>query len=103
MKNVVTLDPFDQKTVVETLKMATQSPEPWLIISRSPCLLKTRKPQGPVRVIDPDKCKKCGSCLKLGCPAIESTGKGTVPSVNPNLCSGCSLCDQTCKFNAISK
>ncbi|MBQ6614779.1 MAG: indolepyruvate ferredoxin oxidoreductase subunit alpha [Thermoguttaceae bacterium] len=102
MKNVVTLDPFDQKTVVETLKKATQSPEPWLIISRSPCLLKTRKPQGTVRVIDPDKCKKCGSCLKLGCPAIESTGKGTVPSVNTNLCSGCSLCNQTCKFNAIS-
>lgn len=102
MKNIVTVDPFDQKTVVETLKKAMASPEPWLIVSRSPCLLKVRQKQGAVRTVDADKCKKCGACLKLGCPAIESTGKGVSPTINPNQCSGCSLCNQVCKFGAIN-
>ena len=101
IKNIVVLDPFDQAKVSETLKTAMASDEAWLIISRSPCLLKVRKPQGAVRNVDPDKCKKCKACLKLGCPAIEYTGSGN-PTINPSQCSGCSLCDQTCKFGAIA-
>ena len=38
--------------------------------------------------------------LKLGCPAIEFTNG--VVSINNLLCGGCTLCQQVCRFNAIS-
>jgi indolepyruvate ferredoxin oxidoreductase alpha subunit len=55
-----------------------------------------------MRSIDQSKCKSCQACLKLGCPAIESTGKGTKPSINAELCAGCNLCEQVCAFAAIA-
>lgn len=52
--------------------------------------------------IDPDKCKRCGLCLKLECPAIVSRFKGKV-EILEDLCSGCGLCSKTCKLHAIKR
>ena len=48
----------------------------------------------------PDKCKKCGMCLKMGCPAITKKEDGTI-SIDDTMCNGCGLCSQKCKFEAI--
>ena len=50
-----------------------------------------------------EKCKNCKSCLKTGCPAIECVGKGAKPTINAMSCNGCGLCNQVCKFGAISE
>ena len=49
-----------------------------------------------------EKCKKCGMCMKPGCPAITKNADGTV-TINDTMCNGCSLCAQLCKFGAIER
>jgi len=51
-------------------------------------------------VANPEACKKCGMCLKIGCPAITKQPDGTV-KIDETMCNGCGLCKSYCKFNAI--
>lgn len=97
--NIAEVNPREIKKNVEVLKKALDSNEPWLIIAKTPCPLAVRKMPGKPLKIDQDKCKKCGLCLKLGCPAIEKDLQGSM-SVNPLLCAGCALCEQVCPFAA---
>jgi len=60
--------------------------------------------RNPVREsywIDADACKLCRACLKIGCPAIElKDGRVRIES---KMCTGCGVCQQVCKFQAIRK
>jgi len=102
IKNVVEINPGDQKQTSETLKNAIESDEPWLIISKSPCILADRSVIKPTLHVAPNTCKKCGLCIKLGCPAIEKTEDGKA-KINPFLCVGCKLCKQVCPFHAFKE
>ena len=51
-------------------------------------------------VIDQEKCKKCGMCMKPGCPAITKLENGTT-RIDTTMCNGCGLCKSQCKFGAI--
>ena len=53
-------------------------------------------------VIDGQKCKKCGACMRIGCPAITKNSDGTV-KIDETMCNGCGLCMNYCKFGAITK
>ncbi len=99
IKNVRTLDPRDVKTAVATLREATASDEPWLIVSKAPCPLHLRKPLGPTLTVIDEKCKDCGACLKLGCPGLERIDN-TV-RINELLCAGCEMCKNVCPVKAI--
>ena len=72
--------------------------EPSVIISRRPCaLLKTVKHKAPLAV-NPDKCRSCKACMKIGCPAISmKDGKACVDATQ---CVGCGVCEQLCAFGA---
>ena len=51
--------------------------------------------------LNPDKCKSCKSCLKVGCPAISmENGKAFIDRTQ---CVGCTVCAQACPFDAIEK
>ena len=50
-------------------------------------------------VIDEEKCKKCGLCLKIGCPAISKRDGKMI--IDDTMCNGCGLCLNYCKFGAI--
>jgi len=102
MKNIAEFDPLNFEETTAILKKSTESDEPWLLISKSPCVLIMKERVGNVRSIDPEKCKNCRVCVKTGCPAIECTDKNK-PTINPLSCNGCSLCNQVCKFGAISE
>lgn len=93
-------DPFFPEEFEKVVKEEILTDEPSVIISQRPCaLLKTVKYTGHCRISD--KCKKCGMCMKLGCPAISNhDGKITVDT---SLCNGCGLCMNVCKFGAIEK
>lgn len=99
VRRVQIIDPYDIDNAVRVFKEEMDSPEPSVIITRAPCLLAERKSLGkPMRVL-PDKCKKCGACLRIGCPALEAVDKQ--PSVNTRACVGCTICRRMCKFGAI--
>jgi len=101
VKRVRTVDPYDLKATLQAIREELAASEPSLIVSRAPCILHEKPKQVTARVVDEEKCKKCGLCLKLGCPGLEG-GKGITPEVNDLLCAGCSMCEQVCKFDAIS-
>ncbi len=95
------VDPQDMQAVEATLKEELAVEEPSAIIVRRPCmLLKYVKPK-PALSIDPERCKGCKSCMKIGCPAISFADKKA--KIDASICVGCGLCEQMCKFDAFSK
>ena len=70
-----------------------------VIITKSPCVLLS-KAKKPLYAADPDKCKKCGMCMKPGCPAMTRQADGTI-RIDDTMCTGCGLCESLCKFDAI--
>jgi indolepyruvate ferredoxin oxidoreductase alpha subunit len=98
IRNVATVDPYDIKPTVETIRKAVESDESWLIVARSPCPLSVKKNPGDPRRVDQELCKKCKLCLRLGCPAIEWANDEI--RVNELLCGGCAMCEKTCKEGA---
>lgn len=93
------VDPFDLTALESTVRQELATDEPSLVIVQRPCaLLKNVKFPGPIR-IQPESCKKCKACLKLGCSAISD--KGDHIEIDQTLCNGCGLCQRVCKFHAI--
>ncbi len=93
------VDPFDLTALEATVRQELATEEPSLVIVQRPCaLLKNVKFPGPIR-IQPESCKKCKACLKLGCSAISD--KGDHIEIDQTLCNGCGLCQRVCKFHAI--
>lgn len=103
MKNVTTVNPYNLVQTKKAIDEAMAREESSLIVTRAPCPLRTRTPVGPRKSIDPSKCTACHSCVKIGCPAIEARKKGEKPVISAELCAGCGLCVQTCKFGAIKE
>lgn len=100
VKRVRTIDPHDLDATGRAIREELDADEPSLIVSVAPCVLHDKKACDTPRVVETAVCKKCGACLKLGCPAMEG-GKGKVPRIQEFLCAGCGLCEQVCKFGAI--
>ena len=92
------VDPYDLSACDKAIKEELAANEPSVIISRRPCaLLKYVKHAAPLAV-DPDKCKSCKACMKIGCPAVSMReGKAHIDGTQ---CVGCGVCEQLCKFGA---
>ena len=102
IKNVVEVDAFDTALLEKTIREEVAKDEVSVIITKSPCvLLKKEKKETPkVWVPVPEKCKKCGMCLRPGCPALTKNEDGTI-LIDQTMCNGCGLCKSLCKFDAI--
>ncbi|MFH1626341.1 MAG: indolepyruvate ferredoxin oxidoreductase subunit alpha [Pseudomonadota bacterium] len=119
--HVRTLDPLDLKAVEEAVREEIDRDEASVIISQAPCILlkvEGARPSKPLVVLG-EKCNGCMVCIKLGCPAIEwksikdsskeiavTSGKKKkkgIAVIDTMLCSGCGLCRQLCKFEAIGE
>ncbi|MBQ4481878.1 MAG: indolepyruvate ferredoxin oxidoreductase subunit alpha [Lachnospiraceae bacterium] len=102
IKHIVEVDAFDTKELERVVKEETARDELSVIIVCAPCaLLKGQKFPYKVRPIT-EKCKKCGMCLKPGCPAVKRREDGTI-EIDDTLCNGCGLCVQLCNFGALEK
>ena len=100
VKNVIEVSSFDVKRLEAIIKESVASDELTVIIAKAPCVLLKGQKFPNVCVADPEACKKCGACLKIGCPAITKQADGTV-KIDETMCNGCGLCTNYCKFNAI--
>lgn len=100
IKRVRVVDPYDMETCQAVIKEELAVKEPSVVISRRPCaLLKYVKHPGPI-CSDPEKCKGCKACMSIGCPAISMVDGKAV--IDETLCVGCGVCEQLCKFGALS-
>lgn len=97
--NVQTVDAFDLEGLTKAFKEAQSKDELTVIISKAPCALLDKRITKQYKV-NKDACKKCGACLKPGCPAITRLEDGKV-FINDTLCNGCGLCFDLCKVGAI--
>ena len=98
--HVYVVNAFDIENLEKTVKEAVALDEVAVIIAQAPCALLDKSPITKQYVIDQEYCKKCGMCMKAGCPAITKSDKGEI-SINDTMCNGCGLCYSVCKFNAI--
>ena len=102
IQRVSVVDPNDMKALEALLKEELAVKEPSVIICRRPCaLLKRKVKPGKPFSIDPDKCRSCKACMRVGCPAISMTKQGAV--IDNTLCVGCGLCTPLCAFGAITE
>ena len=99
VKHVQSVNAFDIATLEKVVKEEVARDEVSVIITKTPCVLLD-KSKKPVYVAHSDKCKKCGMCMKPGCPAMTKKADGTI-HIDDTMCTGCGLCETLCKFNAI--
>ena len=98
INRIQVVDPYDLAACDKALKEELAADEPSVIISRRPCALLKYVKYAPALSIDPEKCKGCKMCMKIGCPAISfRDGKA---SIDPTQCVGCGVCAQLCAFDA---
>jgi len=99
--HVYVVNAFDTEELEKTIKEATASDELAVVIAKAPCALLDKSPISKQYVINQEKCKKCGQCMKPGCPAITKTENSEIV-INDTMCNGCGLCETLCRFNAIT-
>jgi indolepyruvate ferredoxin oxidoreductase alpha subunit len=101
VKDIKIVNAFDLKALRAGVRDSLDRPEVSVIIVRGSCAMQVRKRENP-RKVDVEKCNQCGTCLKLGCGAIQSAD-GQV-FIEPTLCAGdiCTICEQLCPQKAIS-
>lgn len=99
VKYVTEVPAFDIETLERTVKEEVARDEVSVIITKSPCVLLSKGKKLRFRVLE-GACKKCGMCLKPGCPAITKQEDGTV-HIDDTMCTGCGLCSSLCKFGAM--
>ena len=106
VKHVEVIDPYDLTRTEQVLRQEMERPELSVVIARRPCMLDRRhgpEPTPALTVVE-EHCRGCKLCLKLGCPAIswQKDDQGpTKAHIDSPLCSGCGVCRQLCKFEAI--
>lgn len=101
VEHVQVADPFKQKDMYQAVQDALQHEGPSVILTNRPCIFargEKNRPKTPY-VIQEDKCTQCGACQRVGCPAVLP---GKQPRIDEVSCTGCSLCAQACKFDAIA-
>ena len=99
VKNVIEVNALDIAQVEKIIKEETAKDEISVIITKTPCVLLDKRKK-PIYTAYTDKCKKCGMCMKPGCPAMTKNPDGTI-HIDDTMCTGCGLCKDLCKFDAI--
>jgi len=100
--NIRVIDPYDMDANKSAVKDALEATEPFVIITKQPCALmkdviKARR--GMHCEVNQEKCKRCKTCIRVGCPAISY--KDDFINIDSSLCNGCTVCLQVCPYNAI--
>ncbi|MDR3242347.1 MAG: indolepyruvate ferredoxin oxidoreductase subunit alpha [Clostridiales Family XIII bacterium] len=107
-EDLYTVNPLRLDDVRSALEDALKKDRPTVIITRWPCVLKKFAEEdakefdlkGKARAVDEKKCRMCGICGKIGCPAIHTSDR---VKIDRESCTGCAVCEQVCPFSAIGE
>ena len=112
IEHVQEINPLMLDEVDKAVEAAFAFDGPSVIITRWPCVLKQFSPQDikefkldkkTVCAVNDEKCKGCRVCTKTGCPAISFNKETKKAKIDKNMCVGCTVCLQSCPFDAIAK
>ncbi len=102
ISHVYTISSFALKEMEARIREEVNADHVSVIIAKAPCvLLKSNHFTKKCRP-DAEKCRKCGRCLTVGCPALTKNEDGTI-AIDETRCNGCGLCRQLCPFEAITE
>ncbi len=103
IKRVTTIDPYNLEEVERVLREELAVDEVSVVIAKAPCVLEY-KIRRQVYQVDPELCTGDKRCLQAGCGAlnlvIDENGQRKV-EISASDCTGCGVCAQMCKENAI--
>ncbi len=100
ISDVKVVDAFNLKALRASIRSSLDSPELSVIIVRGACSMRIPRGSKP-RVINTETCNQCGTCLLIGCSAIQRIQEEI--HIDPALCIGesCTICQQLCPQKAI--
>lgn len=100
VNDVQVVDAFNLKALRDSVRSSLSNPELSVIIVRGACSVHVPK-RGEPRAIDMERCNLCGTCLLLGCSAIQREDEQIF--IDAALCVGdsCAICQQLCPRQAI--
>ncbi|MCR4908800.1 MAG: indolepyruvate ferredoxin oxidoreductase subunit alpha [Lachnospiraceae bacterium] len=101
IEHVVEVNPFEIDEFERVVKEEIARDALSVIIACAPCALLKGQVFPNRAECDTEKCRKCGACLKPGCPAVTKREDGTV-KIDDTMCNGCGLCTKLCAFGALS-
>ena len=99
VKNIRVINPYDIKKLEKAVKEELARNELSVIVCRQDCVLLNKNKKTAGYQIDQQSCKKCGLCIKFGCPAIEF--KAEKYSINNTMCNSCGVCSGICPSKSI--
>ncbi len=101
-------DAWDVRGINDVLKEAMAVEEgPAVVIIKGACVFTPYFQRRPVVAVDPDTCNGCGTCFRVGCPAIlkseviDPRTNQPKAQIDALLCTGCTVCLQVCPQRAI--
>lgn len=101
IEHVRIVDPLQLDEFRQTLEEELSRREASVIIAKRPCALLVKKAPDKEFYVDPELCKSCKLCIKIGCTGIYWVEENRKAVINPNTCVACGLCPQVCTFEAI--
>ncbi len=105
VKRVFDVYAYDLPKLEKTISAELEMKEPSVVVVHGPCIIAAKSKVSGPRQVDPNKCVACRACFKIGCPAIvrgEPKGNTFKSRIDQTVCAGCNVCQQVCKFGAIS-
>ncbi|MEM3484631.1 MAG: indolepyruvate ferredoxin oxidoreductase subunit alpha [Candidatus Methanomethyliaceae archaeon] len=108
VQKVVVVNAFNVAEIEKGIKECLAYDGVSVVITRGLCVQISKHYAGAYK-IDEEACIACGTCFRLGCPAIiktnvkhPKTGRYKA-AIDQTLCTGCDLCRQVCPAGAISQ
>lgn len=105
VKNVKVLNTTSLDDIKKAIDWGIDVKTTSVLIYQNKCKLKELKEskEKHYNAIDTNTCTHCRNCLKIGCPSIICDNKTNLLAIDPLSCTGCNLCIQLCKNNAIRR
>jgi indolepyruvate ferredoxin oxidoreductase alpha subunit len=106
VESVRTMDPLNYEEALQVMKEEVARPGPSVVITTRPCVLMPKRVLNVAYEVILEDCNGCSACFRIGCPAIypsKELAKGKFPKaeIDAVQCTGCTLCAQVCRPEAI--